>query len=99
MILQETVLCATSPTTSAAGPGLIAIHDIQTGVTLASFKQTNAGRHSVAVLESRNSQGGFVLASQPDKSILNVYNFQKVRHSRIARRVLGFIQLARTKLA
>ncbi|KAF9531734.1 WD40 repeat-like protein [Crepidotus variabilis] len=77
MHLQETVLCATSPTSSAAGPGLIAIHDIQTGATLASFKQTSAGSHSVALLESRNSQGGFIIASQPDKSILNVYNFQK----------------------
>ncbi|KAF8159611.1 WD40-repeat-containing domain protein [Crassisporium funariophilum] len=77
MLLQETVLCATSPTTSNAGPGLIAVHDIQTGAILASFKQTNAGSHSVAVLESRNTQGGFILASQPEKSIMNVYNFQK----------------------
>lgn len=78
MLLQETVLCATAPASSAAGTGLIAIHDIQTGATLTSFKQTNAGSHSVAVLETRNSQGGFILASQTDKSILNVYNFQKV---------------------
>ncbi|KAJ3517759.1 hypothetical protein NLJ89_g314 [Agrocybe chaxingu] len=77
MLLQETVLCATSPSISAAGSGLIAVHDIQTGATLASFKQTNAGPRSVAVFESRNNQGGFVLASHPDKSILNVYNFQK----------------------
>ncbi|KAF9480515.1 WD40 repeat-like protein [Pholiota conissans] len=77
MLLQETILCATAPTQSVAGPGLIAVHDIQTGATLASFKQTNAGPHSVAVLESKNAQGGFILASQPEKSILNVYNFQK----------------------
>lgn len=79
MLLQETILCATAPTPSVAGPGLIAIHDIQTGATLASFKQTNAGPHSVAVLQSKNTQGGYILASQPEKSILNVYNFQKVR--------------------
>ncbi|KAF8817499.1 pre-rRNA-processing protein IPI3 [Phlegmacium glaucopus] len=77
MLLQETILCATSPTTTNAGPGLIAIHDIQTGGTLASFKQTNASAHSTAVFQSKNTQGGFILASQLDKSILNVYNFQK----------------------
>ncbi|KAF8967688.1 WD40 repeat-like protein [Flammula alnicola] len=77
MLLQETLLCATAPTQSVTGPGLIAVHDIQTGATLASFKQTNAGPHSIAVLESKNTQGGFILASQPEKSILNVYNFQK----------------------
>lgn len=78
MLLQENILCAAAPVSPAAGAGLIAIHDIQTGATLASFKQTNAGPHSVAVLETRNSQGGFVLASQADKSLLNLYNFQKV---------------------
>jgi pre-rRNA-processing protein IPI3 len=81
MLLREIVLCATAPTASAGGPGLIAVHDIQTGATLASFKQTNAGPHSVAVLESKNSQGGIMLASQPEKAILNVYNFQKVLSS------------------
>ncbi|KAF5316035.1 hypothetical protein D9619_006353 [Psilocybe cf. subviscida] len=77
MLLQETVLCATAPTKSQPGPGLIALHDIQTGATLASFKQTNAGPRSLAVLESKNTHGGLLFASQPDKSILNVYNFQK----------------------
>ena len=71
-------LAGPAPTPAVAGPGLIAVHDVQTGATLASFKQTNAGPHSVAVLESRNTQGGYILASQPEKSILNVYNFQKV---------------------
>ncbi|KAH9479497.1 Pre-rRNA-processing protein IPI3 [Psilocybe cubensis] len=77
MILQESILCATAPPTSGAGSGSIFLHDIQTGATLASFKQTNAGPHSLAVLESNSTQGGIMLASQPDKSILNVYNFQK----------------------
>jgi pre-rRNA-processing protein IPI3 len=76
MLLHETILCAATPTT---GPGAIAIHDLQTGSTLASFKQTNAAVHGTAVVESHNGQGGILLAAQHDKSILNVYNFQKVR--------------------
>jgi pre-rRNA-processing protein IPI3 len=79
MKLQETILCATSPSSSAAGSGIIAIHDIQTGATLASFKQSSAGSHCVAAFESGSLQGGFILASQPDKSIMNVYDFQKVQ--------------------
>ena len=78
MLLQETILCATAPTNPTAGSGSIFLHDIQTGATLASFKQTNAGPHSLATLKSKSTQGGFILASQPDKSIMNVYNFQKV---------------------
>ncbi|PPR03196.1 hypothetical protein CVT26_008044 [Gymnopilus dilepis] len=77
MLLQETILCATAPTNPTAGSGSIFLHDIQTGATLASFKQTNAGPHSLATLKSKSTQGGFILASQPDKSIMNVYNFQK----------------------
>ncbi|KAF8909331.1 WD40-repeat-containing domain protein [Gymnopilus junonius] len=77
MLLQETILCAAAPTNPNAGSGSIFLHDIQTGATLASFKQTNAGPHSLAVLQSKGTQGGFILASQPDKSIMNVYNFQK----------------------
>ncbi|KAI0091715.1 WD40 repeat-like protein [Irpex rosettiformis] len=77
MQLQELVLCATQPTNTTAGPGTISLHDIQTGSTLASFKQTSAGLHSTAVVNTRDGQGGFMLAAQPDKSILNVYHFQK----------------------
>lgn len=80
MKLQETILCATSPPSSVAGSGVIAIHDIQTGATLASFKQSSAGSHCVAIFESGNLQGGFILASQPDKSIMNLYDFQKVQY-------------------
>ncbi|KAJ6496765.1 WD40 repeat-like protein [Mycena vulgaris] len=74
MLLHETILCAATPT---AGPGAIAVHDLQTGSTLASFKQTNAATHGTAVVPSQNGQGGILLAAQHDKSILNVYNFQK----------------------
>ncbi|KAF6761524.1 pre-rRNA-processing protein IPI3 [Ephemerocybe angulata] len=77
MQLQEVVLCSTSSQDPTAGAGAIVIHDIQTGAVLASFKQTNAGPRGVAVLESRSTQGGFMLAAQSDKSILNVYNYQK----------------------
>jgi hypothetical protein len=75
MLLRETILCAATPTT---GPGAIAIHDLQTGSTLASFKQTNAAPHGTAVVQSQDGQGGVLFAAQHDKSILNVYNFQKV---------------------
>ncbi|KAJ7355605.1 WD40 repeat-like protein [Mycena albidolilacea] len=73
-MLRETIVCAVTP---ATGPGAIAVHDLQTGSTLASFKQTNAALHSTAVVQSQNGQGGFLLAAQHDKSILHVYNFQK----------------------
>ncbi|KAF8196763.1 WD40 repeat-like protein [Mycena galopus ATCC 62051] len=74
MPLRETILCAATP---ATGPGAIAVHDLQTGSTLASFKQTNAALHGTAVVQSQDGQGGFLLAVQHDKSIMNVYNFQK----------------------
>ncbi|KAG6826557.1 hypothetical protein H0H92_015311 [Tricholoma furcatifolium] len=77
MHLQESVFCATAASSSSAGLGSISVHDIQTGTTLASFKQTNAAPHCTAFIETRNAQGGFILAAQPEKSILNVYNFQK----------------------
>ena len=98
MLLQETILCATSPTATNAGPGLIAIHDIQTGGTLTSFKQTNASTHSTAVFQSKDTQGGFILASQPDKSILNVYNFQKVSLQMSSFNLLLLIIQVRIKL-
>jgi pre-rRNA-processing protein IPI3 len=78
MHLQETIFCATAPSTSSSGSGAISLHDIQTGSTFAAFKQTSAAPHCTAFVESKNAKGGFMLASQPDKSILNVYNFQKV---------------------
>ena len=80
MHLQEVVLCGTSATDANPGPGTISLHDIQTGATLASFKQTSAGTHCTAVSHTRDGQGGFMLAAQPDKSIMNVYTFQKVCH-------------------
>ncbi|KAJ7850065.1 WD40 repeat-like protein [Mycena olivaceomarginata] len=52
-MLRETIVCAVTP---ATGPGAIAVHDLQTGSTLASFKQTNAALHSTAVVQSQNGQ-------------------------------------------
>ncbi|THU91527.1 WD40 repeat-like protein [Dendrothele bispora CBS 962.96] len=76
MRLQESIFCATA-SSSGSGSGAVSIHDIVTGSSLASFKQTNAGPRCTAYLESKNAQGGFFLAAQPDKSLLHVYNFQK----------------------
>jgi pre-rRNA-processing protein IPI3 len=74
MHLQEIILCSTSSTT---GPGSISVHDILTSSLLLSFKHTNAATHCTASVATSNGQGGFILAAQLDKSILNVYNFQK----------------------
>lgn len=83
MRLQEVVLCSAAPSTSTSGAGAIALHDISTGSTLASFKQTSPAVQCTAVVNTTvldgTPQGGLILTSQPDKSILNVYNFQKVR--------------------
>ena len=77
MLLHELILCATS---SELGPGSISLHDINTGSSLVSFKQSNANQHCTSFTESRNRNGGFILAAQPDKAIINAFNFQKVRY-------------------
>ncbi|KDQ61569.1 hypothetical protein JAAARDRAFT_31026 [Jaapia argillacea MUCL 33604] len=75
--MHETILCTVAPSPTNPGPGYISVHDIQTGTSLASFKQNNATSHCTASLESKNGLGGLVMSAQQDKSILNVYNFQK----------------------
>ncbi|TFY58203.1 hypothetical protein EVG20_g8242 [Dentipellis fragilis] len=77
MLLQEAVLCATAPSSFSGPSGTISLHDIQTGSSLASFKQTSASSNCTAIVNTTDGQGGLMLAVQPDKSILNVYNFQK----------------------
>ena len=77
--IQETIVCCSSPSTST---GSIAFHDIRTGAVLAAFKQTNAGTHGTDLVETKDGQGGFILSAQQDKSILNVYNYQKVHLER-----------------
>ena len=78
MLLHESILCATAPSSSGFGPGAISLHDILTGSSLTSFKQTNASQHCTCFTESRDGNGGFMLAAQPDKAIIHAYNFQKV---------------------
>ncbi|KAJ7065191.1 WD40-repeat-containing domain protein [Mycena amicta] len=72
--MREIVCTTTTPTT---GSGCIAIHDLQTGATLAAFKQTTSAPHSTAIVPTQHRQGGVIFAVQQDKSILNLYNFQK----------------------
>lgn len=78
MPIQETVFCCVLPAGNSTGSGLISLHDIQTGTTLASFKPTNSTPHSVTYVESRPGLGGMILAAQTDKPFINVFNFQKV---------------------
>jgi pre-rRNA-processing protein IPI3 len=78
MQAQEVILCSASAQPENSGVGSLTVHDITTGAALASFKQTNAASRSVAVLQSKSTQGGVIFAAQTDKTVLNVYNFQKV---------------------
>ena len=90
MGLQEVVLCATAPQPSgsgsgpaqASGPGAFVLHDLQTSNVLSSFKQTSSAPHCSAFVETKDGQGGIMLAAQSDKALLNVYNFQKACISR-----------------
>ncbi|KAJ4478255.1 WD40-repeat-containing domain protein [Lentinula aciculospora] len=75
MHLNEIIFCATA--SSASGFGSVTLHDVNTGASLASFKQTNAAPHCTTFLNSRNAVGGFFFAAQSDKSLLHAYNFQK----------------------
>lgn len=79
MGLQEVVLCATAPqqSDSASGPGAFVLHDLQSSNVLSSFKQTCSAPHCSAFVETKDRQGGIMLAAQSDKALLNVYNFQK----------------------
>ncbi|KAI6122663.1 WD40-repeat-containing domain protein [Pisolithus croceorrhizus] len=77
MVLQETVLCATAPQQAGSGQGGFVLHDLQAGNTLATFRQTSSAPHCSAFIETANGQGGIMIGAQMDKSILNVYNFQR----------------------
>ena len=79
-MLHEVALCAMVPA-SSTGSGLIALHDMQTGTSLTSFKQTSAASHCVSYVETKNGLGGIILAAQSDKALLNIFSFQKVRQS------------------
>ncbi|EJD07635.1 pre-rRNA-processing protein IPI3 [Fomitiporia mediterranea MF3/22] len=77
MRYQETILCSSGASSSSQGLGAVTVHDFNTGSLLVSFKQTCSEPHSTSILQTKNGQGGFILAAQPDKSILNAYYFQK----------------------
>jgi pre-rRNA-processing protein IPI3 len=78
MKLQETLLCGFCPSIPTSGSGYLALHDLKTGASLATYKQSTSAVHRTAVVESQHGQGGFIISSQVDKPILNVYHFQKV---------------------
>ena len=75
--MREVILSASGPI-STLQSGSVLFHDILNGSSLASFKQTSASKNCTAVINSTGAQGGLVLAVQHDKSLLNVYSFQKV---------------------
>jgi hypothetical protein len=75
--MREVILSASGPI-STQQSGSLLFHDILNGSSLASFKQTSASKNCTAVINSTGAQGGLMLAVQPDKSLLNVYSFQKV---------------------
>jgi pre-rRNA-processing protein IPI3 len=75
--MREVILTASGPI-STPQSGSILFHDILNGSSLASFKQTSASKNCTAIVNSTGAQGGLMLAVQPDKSLLNVYSFQKV---------------------
>ena len=77
--LQEIVVTSVGPTSAAQGSGNVSLYDINTGTSLLSFKQTSAPPHCTVAVETKDGQGGLVLAAQAEKSLLNVYAFQKVR--------------------
>jgi pre-rRNA-processing protein IPI3 len=76
--LQEIVVASVNPTSAVQGSGNVSLYDLNTGSSLLSFKQTSAQTHCTAAIETKDGQGGLVLAAQADKSLLNVYAFQKV---------------------
>ncbi len=79
-MLQEVVISSSAPAPSSqsTGNGSILFHDIQSGASMASFKHSNAAKNCTALIPTQRSQGGLMLAVQPDKALLNVYSFQKV---------------------
>jgi|SRR5712671_683790 len=77
--MQQVIISVSAPIASSqSGSGSILFHDIVTGTPLASFKQSTAAQNCTALINTRTSQGGLILAVQRDKALLNVYSFQKV---------------------
>ncbi|KAI9459038.1 WD40 repeat-like protein [Russula earlei] len=77
MSLQQVVVSASAPSSQSTTPGSILFHDIVTGTSLASFKQSTAAQNCTALINTRAALGGLILSAQRDKSLLHVYSFQK----------------------
>jgi len=77
IIMDQVILTASAPISGSHSASLL-FHDISTGTSLASFKQSTSAKHSTALIRTTPAQGGLILAVQPDKALLNVYSFQKV---------------------
>ncbi|KZT43257.1 WD40 repeat-like protein [Sistotremastrum suecicum HHB10207 ss-3] len=75
--MQEVIFCASGPASENSSLGSISLNDFTTGTPIFSLKQTGASQQCVAFVETSNREGGFILAAQAEKSILNVYSFQK----------------------
>lgn len=76
--LTEVIVSAAGPSSAGQGSGTVTLYDLATGSSLFTLKQTFSGLHSTVAIETRDSQGGLVLAAQLDKGLLNVYSYQKV---------------------
>ena len=75
---SEILLCSVSSANPTQGSGNVTLHDVSTGASVGSYKQTSAGRNCTTCLPTSDGLGGIILAAQPDKALLNVYAFQKV---------------------
>jgi pre-rRNA-processing protein IPI3 len=77
-MIEEVLFCASGPAAANASLGSISLHDLQTGASLFSLKQTGAARNGLGLVESKGAQGGFLLCLQTEKALLQAYSFQKV---------------------
>ena len=75
--MHQVIVSASGPI-SGSHSGSLFFHDISTGTSLASFKQSTAAKNCTALIGTTPTQGGLILAVQPDKALLNVHSFQKV---------------------
>lgn len=96
--MQEIILAAAGPTSASQGSGCVSLYDIHTGTSLVSFKQTSAGVHGTTTVATKNEQGGLVLAAQSEKSLLNVYTYQKVADYFFFRLMIGSLTLMQDQL-
>jgi pre-rRNA-processing protein IPI3 len=75
--MDQVIVSASAPISGSQTTSVL-IHDLSTGTSLASFKQSSTPKHCTALINTTAAQGGLILAVQPDKALLNVYSFQKV---------------------